>query len=151
MTTGNSDGDIEFSFDGGVPPVIPEGEYEAAFVRADRKRMYGTGERLFLWFRLITPGQWFGIELYVVCTVAAKGKWRPSHKFFQAWILAAGKSPCRNDRMSTKVFRGKVFRVRVRTVTKTAKRDTRTLAQQYSVIDEILAVVAGSGCQGIAV
>jgi hypothetical protein len=45
--------------------------------------------------------------------------------------------------MSTAVFRGKVFRARIRTVLKTAKQTDRTPAQRYSVIDELVERLTG--------
>jgi hypothetical protein len=45
--------------------------------------------------------------------------------------------------MSVNVFQKKVFRVRMRTVRKTANQTERTPAQQYSVVDELLEIMAG--------
>ena len=45
--------------------------------------------------------------------------------------------------MSTEVFRNKVFRARMRTVTKTANQTVRTPAQQYSVVDDLLEILVG--------
>ena len=145
------DGDIEFLFDGDIPPRVPEGcQYELGFIRPETKWMFGNRQRLFLWFRILNPGEWFGRDLYMTCTVVADGKWRPSHKYFQAWVLAAGKRPNRRDRMSTAIFRNKVFRGKVRTVTKTSRQSLRTEEQQYSVIDELVGVLTGGDCQTCA-
>ncbi len=138
--------DFEFPCNADIPPRVPDGEYEVAFTRADKKYMFGTGERLFLWFRIVSAVGWSGTELYMTCTVAPKGKWGPSHKYYLAWVLAAARVPKRRDRMSTKEFRNKVFLARVRTVTKTAKQSQRTAEQQYSVVDELLRILAGGNC-----
>lgn len=144
MPVDPTDGDMEFPLNSDVPPRIPEGDYELVFLKADKKYMFGSGERMFLWFEIVSPGDWLGTKLYMTCTVAQKGKWRPSHKYWLAWVLAAGKRPVRGDRMSTKVFRKKVFRGKVRTVLKTAHQTLRNLEQQYSVVDQLLTVQAGA-------
>ena len=69
---------------------------------------------------------------------AKKGKLATSTKYYQAWVLAAGRKPDRFDRMSTKVFRGKVFLAQIRAVPTNAKNLPRTLLLQYSVIDDLL-------------
>jgi hypothetical protein len=130
--------EVSFPNNADIPPAIPNGDhYQVVLVRVEKKRQYN-GEKLFLWFQLMTPGDWVGELFYMVCTIAPQGRWSASHKYWQAWVLAAGKRPPRKDRMSTKVFENTVFRVRMRVVTKTAKQLPRTPAQQYSVVDELL-------------
>lgn len=145
MPVDDTDGDIEFPLNSDIPARVPEGAYDLVFRKVDTKYMFGKGERMFLWFEIVTPGDSMGTKLYMTCTVAPKGRWRPSHKYWLAWVLAAGKRPARGNRMSTRVFRNKVLRGNVRTVTKTARQTLRTLEQQYSVVDELLAVQAGAG------
>jgi len=131
----NRTDDIELPCNATIPPAIPDGEhYEVAFVHAERAYIFKS-EKIYLWFKIITPGDWIGQELYMACSVARLGKWGPSHKFYLAWVFAADRKPNRVDRMSTKVFRNKVFRARIRTVGKTASQKTRTIAQRYSVRD----------------
>ncbi len=137
------DDDLSFPVNDSIPPAVPNGEgYEAMFLRAEQKPQYGR-PKVYLWFRLITPGDWHGQEFYMPCNVVLNGRWTASCKFWQAWVLAAGRRPTRADRMSTSVFRNKVFRVRMRKVLKTAKQTDRTPAQQYSVIDELLEARTG--------
>ncbi|WP_447983229.1 hypothetical protein [Nitrospira sp. Nam74] len=139
----STNSDLEFANNATIPQVIPPGDhYEVAFTRAEREWMWGQ-EKLFLWFKIITPGPWLGAELYMACNAAPKGRWTPSYKFWCAYVLAHGDRPNRADRISTAVFRGKVFRARIRTVKKTAKQSDRTPAQQYSVIDEVLERLTG--------
>lgn len=136
--------DIEFDNKSQIPSAIPDGDqYEVVFVRYDQHHLW-TQKKLFLWFVLQTHGPWFGEQFYMVCTVADKGKWRPSSKYWRNWVLANGKQPNRDDRLSTKVFRNKVFRARFRKVVKTSKPNiVRPPELQYSVIDELLGVNAG--------
>ncbi len=138
-----SSGDLEFPCNGYIPPAIPDGDdYEAGFVRAEKKRLWGQ-LKVFLWFKVITPGDWYGQEFHMTCNVPSNGRWTASCKFWQAWTLVTGERPARAGRMSIAVFRNKVFRVRMRKVVKTAKQTVRTPAQRYSVIDELLEVMTG--------
>jgi hypothetical protein len=145
MRTGNDKRDLEFLCNADIPPLVPNGEYEVFFLRAIKRDMWKR-DKLFLWFRIVTAGEWNGQDIYMVCNVAHDGRWTPSCKFYLAWVLAAGRRPNRRDRLSTNVFRNKIFRARVKVVTTTAKRVNRTPEQQYSVIDDLLEVCAGSDC-----
>lgn len=135
--------DVEFPCNTEIPPAIPDGEYELKFVRADESHQWNSN-KVFLWFQMLTPGQWQGKEFYMACNARKDGKWGPSHKYMRAWILASGERPRRLGRMSTKVFRDKVFRAQMRTVTKDSYKRNLTPAQQYSVIGELLQRVGGA-------
>jgi hypothetical protein len=135
--------DLSFPFNGYIPPAIPEGDhYEVVGVRAEQAPFRGR-LKCYLWFKLMTPGEWVGKEFCMNCTVKRNGKWAVSSKYWKAWVLAAGRRPNRADRMSTNVFKGKVFRARFHTVVETADQDPRTPEQQYSVIAELLEVMTG--------
>lgn len=136
----HSDQDVEFICDAHPPLLIPEGKYEAAFLRAERKWLWGR-EKFFLWFQILSQGDFHGEELYMACNApkkAKRGKVATSNKYYQAWVLAAERRPDRYDRISTKEFRGKVFLLKVRTVTKNAKNLSLPPLLQYSVIDDVL-------------
>ena len=136
--------DLIFPCCGTIPAAIPDGDsYEVAYIRAEQTRQWGRA-KVFLWFKMLTPGEWHGQEFYMACNLAQKGRWTASSKFWMAWVLAAGRRPTRGDRMSTSIFKNKIFRVRVRRVIKTAKQLDRTPAQQYSVVDELLEVMVGN-------
>ena len=126
-----------------IPPAIPNGDqYELAFLRAERSCQFGR-PKLYLWFQMVTPGKWVGERFYMPCNEPPNGRVGPSSKFWLAWVLAAQRRPNRADRMSTAIFKNKVFRARMRKVLKTARQIERTPAQQYSVVDELLEVRAG--------
>jgi hypothetical protein len=137
--------DIDFANNGCIPSAIPDGDqYEVSFVRCEEAKLWGRNKKIFLHFKMLTPGPYVGETFYMCCTVEPDGKWRPSFKYWRMWVLANGKQPLRGDRMSTKVFRNKVFRARFRKVVRTDKfKVIRTHEQQYSVIDELLGVLVG--------
>lgn len=135
--------DLVFDCNSDIPPAIPNGDqYELVFVRAEKGHQYGA-HKLYLWFQMQTAGEWVGKSFYMACTTDPKGRWGPSSKFWLTWVLAAGRRPKRVDRMSTAIFKHKVFRARMRKVLKTSKQIDRTPAQQYSVVDELLEVTVG--------
>lgn len=140
-----SEQDLEFPCNGYISPAIADGEqYQVCFIRAEKTHQWGR-PKVFLWFRLVTPGEWCGEEFFMACNVASNCRWGPSHKYWQAWTLASGQRPKRGDRMSIKIFKGKVFRARIRRVTKTAKQTARPPELQYSVVDQLLEVETGRG------
>lgn len=131
------DQDLEFACNTEKRPLIHEGKYEVVFLRAEKKWLYG-GQKVFLWFQIVSQGEFHGEKLYLACNVKQDGKWGESSKFYQAWVLAAGRRPDRYDRMSTNVFRGKVFLAKVRSVNTNAKNLPRPPLLQYSIIDDLL-------------
>jgi len=136
----SDDQDLEFDCDAKSPPLIPEGKYKVVLLWVEKKRLWGR-EIIFLWFQIVDFGECQGEELYMACSApkkSKKGKVATSNKYYQAWVLAAGRRPDRYDRMSTKVFRGKVFLAKVRAVTTNAKNVVRPPLLQYSVIDALL-------------
>ena len=140
---GEASSDLSFPCNSNIPPAIPNGDqYEVGFLRAEEAHQYGR-HKMYLWFQLTTPGEWYGESFFITCNIALKGKWGPSSKFWLTWVLAAGRRPKRADRMSTAVFKNKIFRVRMRKVLKTSKQIDRTTAQQYSVVDDLLEVTVG--------
>lgn len=137
---GKSPLDLEFDCAAGSPPIIPAGEYNVTFLRAEKKYLWGH-EKIFLHFQIMDFGEFQGVELYMACNApkkAKKGKLATSNKYYQAWVVAAGRRPDRYDRMSTKEFRGKVFLAKVRTVTKNSKNLPLPPLLQYSVIDDLI-------------
>ena len=127
--------DIAVFCDRGMPPVIREGEYEAMFLKAEKKELWGQ-PKLFLWFKVVTHSDYFGQHVYMACPNPSR--MRPACKYWKMWVVAAGRKPVRGDRMSTSVFRNKVFLVRIRTVQKNSKQAHLPPELQYSVIDELM-------------
>ncbi len=128
---------------GYIPPAVPNGDhYEAIFERAEKVSQWGR-DKIFLWFVMMTPGEWVNNSFFMACTVPPKYRWTASSKYWRTWVLANGNRPSRWDRLSPAVFKDKVFRVRMRKVVKNAKQIALTPAQQYSVVDELLEVSTG--------
>ncbi len=140
------DQDSEFDCDTHPPLLIPDGKYQGSFIWAEKGRLWNQ-EKIYLWFKIVDFGDLQGEELYMACNAPKKsknGKAATSAKYYQSWVLAAGRKPDRYDRMSTKVFRGKVFLLKVRTVIKNAKNLPLPPLLQYSVIDDVLEKLTNS-------
>jgi hypothetical protein len=140
-----SDSDLNFDDRGDVPPLLAEGDhYVVSFVRPEKAWLGKYRQKIYLYFEIVEPQQHRGDVLWMACNYPEKGRFGPSSKFWLQWVIAGGRRPMRADRLSTKVFRAKYFRARMRTVTRTTTQEARTPAQCYSVIDTLLEVVAGS-------
>lgn len=137
-------GDLDLGQVGHVPPLVPEADYQVGFIRAERGH-FENRQRLFLWFKIITPGPSFGIELYLVCPCPANGGkvFGLGSKLVAAATVALGHRPKRRDRLSTRMFAGKVFLARTRTVTLDYHQRPRPPTDHYSVLSELLGIEAG--------
>lgn len=135
-------GDLSFECNADIHTAIPEGTYEVSFVRAEKKFLWKR-EKAFLHFVVQTLGGCNGVKLFMACNIPPKGRWAMSSKYWRMWCLANGQRPLRADRMSTTIFRNKIFLARVRTVRTSHNQIDLTPETQYSVIDELLEVAAG--------
>ena len=134
--------DISFHCQSEIPPAIPDGEYQAAFIKAEKKRMWGQ-QKIFLLFQIITAGEYFNVKLFLACNVP--NKLTISSKYYRAWVVATGRRPDRFEaqRMTPKVFQGKAFLVQIRTVKKDADQRLLLPALRYSVIHQLIEKVVG--------
>lgn len=107
------------------------------------RRSFGEENRTFLYFHVLQSGDYFCQVLFMAVTLPTNGRFSLSSKYLLQWSIAAGKRPSRRDRLTTRVFRGKVFLARVRTVTTGHDGKERDPGWHYSVIDSLIEVRAG--------
>jgi hypothetical protein len=142
-----ADEDIDLGHVEDRPVLIPEGQYEVGYLRAS-KRFKGFGrDNVFLYFQIVTPGEHFGLELYLPLRISPrKGctAMAASSKLARSVAVALGRPASRFDRISTKVFKGKQFRVSVETIEKDSKRNPLPRETHYSVIAMLLEKTAGT-------
>ena len=141
--------DIEI--EGEIPPLIPEGEYLACFIRCETKRRF-KGLKAFPYFRIQDMGDYYGTELYRSYHVVDAGpkmkgrrrfKLKPrSHLFLDLCRLYGPRQ--RPDRVSVNGLRSMLLRVSVRTVVKDYLQRPLPESLQYSVIDELICHEAGT-------
>ena len=157
--TGDSFGDVvgspspqqytEIEIDASVadlPPLIPESEYVAGYIGSSSGK-FENRVRIFLWFQIATPGDYFGKRLYFCCPgPGQQKKFGIGSKFMEALSIALGHWPTRLDRLTTRHFRSKYFRVRVTTVKLNRDKKEKPPDAWYSKIEKIIALEAGGPC-----
>jgi hypothetical protein len=125
-------------------PFIPNGTYEAQCTKYDSKFLLGKTRKLFLIFKIVDPGKYFELEIFQAFNMPYTGKIRPGSKYYKTWCMVNGwQKPGRGSKMSPKLFIGKVFKIKTRTVR--PKHNGREMPENfwYSVVDEILNVSVG--------
>lgn len=134
-----TDPPLEFSCEGNDYPLIPSNDYEVVFVKAVKKQQW-KGHKVYLWFQIITLGEWQGVQLFLPCNLKTEGKISTRSKYYKNWVIATGRKPDRYEmkRMTTRVFEGKVFLARVVTVKKDQKNLPLPPELQYSKIEGLL-------------
>ena len=132
-------------------PLIPPGEYDVGFVKAHEMPIF-KGKRLITYWKIQDlSSDYHGTELILGFQFPQKGKkWGALSKMAQCYRIAVDRDPDRFDvgRLSTRVFKNKLFRAKVVTVTKGndskgRKQAERSQENQYSVIDILLALNVG--------
>jgi hypothetical protein len=126
-------------------PLIPPGEFQAMYVHHETKFIYQC-PKVFVWFRIVSPGPAFDAMVYRAYRVKALTTKQGKNGVFKAsrgsdiyydlgHIL---KIRMRPDRVSATALRGVVCSVRVRTVTRDFKQRPIPAWGHYSVIDQLL-------------
>jgi len=147
--------DVDFDLGVVAKPyaLIPPGVYDVGFggKKPHSMRIFG-GERLITyWLIQDLSSEYHGTELILGFEFPQEGKkWGTLSKMAQCIRIATGRDPYRYDtgRLSTRVFKHKLFSAQVRTVTegnnpKGRKRQERSPESHYSVIETLLALKVG--------
>ncbi len=124
-------------------PRIPASEYDAICYKTETGRSWGGRTNIYILFRIIGGSQ-DGTELFMACTYHPKGKLSQRYKYYVQWTLAKGAPPKKGERLSPKVFCGKMYRVLVRD-TQIRHSNGKLMADclQYSVVDSIIETQTG--------
>lgn len=148
----------EIEIDGQQWPLIPEGQYVAAFIHHETARMFRTREKpegtckCFLHFRLTGSGEFEGKRLYRAVRVSAlvgkagrhgRFKLRPRSELYIEMARLFGDTR-RLDRLSLKWLRTVLLRVTVRTVKRDYKQRELPPSMWYSVVASIDGIEAGN-------
>ena len=144
--------------------LIPEGEYEATFDHYETTSLFTKkvkkvreGGKVYLWFH-IDPfnnsdqiNSKDNIRLYISYNAASvqnptgkngKFKMTRAKKFVADYERLIG-GVKRRDRISPNNYKGKMLRVRVRTVEKNRAQEKYSADECYSVIDELIEISVG--------
>jgi hypothetical protein len=124
-------------------PRIPPGEYDAICFKVNNGRSWGGRRDCYLRFR-IYDGNYNGTELFMVCPFPP-GKLSTRMKLYAQWTLAMMRQPRKGERICTKDFLNKLYRVEVRDTKRKFPDSNKVLPKfmQYSVVATILDVLAG--------
>jgi hypothetical protein len=123
--------------DGDPYPHYPAGVYEAQCVAGSiyRDPQFRAWKAM-LGFRLVPGGE-------PVCGFFHMGRGeRPAagrrSNYWRAWVIANGDQPRRRQMLSTRVFKWKIFEVRIEDVTKRFDQSEHPEGAIYSTVKEIL-------------
>lgn len=129
-------------------PLLPEGEYEAVGTTVRKLKIFGS-DRVEIVFTVIIPDATApnGVRhervsrYYRVTSTRGRTSASRSGRYQRDWSFVTGRRPTRHDRLPPNVFIGKMFRVRIRTVTHDSRQRELAPAARYSAVDEIIEVL----------
>ena len=131
------------------PPIIKPGTYELAFVGFQTALMFARAQKLIMQFRVITLGEYFGVNLYRYYNVQGfcgkpgkNGRFKVGWKsdFAREYASLFGELPKRADRFPMTPFSENIIRGRVATVKVGSRQRKLAKPCHYSVINELLEV-----------
>ena len=122
--------------------LLPNGRYEVQCIKYDDKFFLGKTQKLFLNFRVII-GEFEGSEIFMAFNMPFDKKIKTGSKYYKTWCMVnKWQKPSRNAKMSPRLFLNKVYKVKTRTVRPLHNGNPMPEQFWYSVIDEILEVIA---------
>jgi hypothetical protein len=133
-------------------PLIPPGEYDVVFVKAHKMPIKKSQRLITYWGIQDLACEHHGTVLIMGFPYPKQGrkKWGANSKLAQCYRIAIGRNPDRYDtgRLSTNVFKNKIFGAQVVTVTKGndfkgCKQYERSPENHYSVIQILLSLKVG--------
>jgi len=126
-----------------IRPLIPEGSYQVCCIRIDKAASHFKTFKMFLSFKIVSPGLYMGTELFMAMNLIDKKTGKPfkkvprGSKYFEHWVIANNNiHPHRKDRMSSKIFKEGIFEAVVRTVRPKFQDGTeKPECFHYSIVD----------------
>jgi hypothetical protein len=134
---------------GAKPPLVKPGIYELLYDFDETRILSRKSTKLVVWFKIITPGEFFGVKLpryYNVTKLEGKARryggfkvgWKSA--FIREYAALFNSVPSRADRVPMSRFEGVEIRGRVKTVVSGWRQSTIPQPLHYSVIDALLSV-----------
>jgi len=125
-------------------PLIPNGVYEAQCIKYDNKFVLGKTKKTFLTFRIVSLSEHQGKEIFQAFNMPYDGKIKTGSKYYKTWCMVNDwRRPSRNAKMSPRIFLNKIYRIKTRTVRPLHNKKEMPQDYWYSVVDEIIEVIAG--------
>ncbi len=124
-------------------PLLPDGTYIAQCINYNKNVSFGGRSRkIYIRFKII-EGPYAGSELFMPFNYPANSKFTPGYKYWQYWVMVHGRPPSKNAKMSPKIFKNKIFKIRTRTVKRKFINGKDMPSNcDYSVVDSIEEVLA---------
>jgi len=124
-------------------PLVPNRKYEAVCIDYDQSFVMGKFRKLFLHFKITEPGEHYGKTVFMAFNMPYNKKIKQGSKYYKTYVFANGNQrPTRNAIMSPRIFKGRVFEIKTRTV-EPKFSDGKPMPRHfhYSVVDSITRVL----------
>jgi hypothetical protein len=131
--------DEELVIEGGLPVLIPPGEYDAKVIKIHKLTKFNRPV-MQMRFQIVSMDKFNGTVLEAWLPLGDGGKLGKGSKLVR-WYLTLEEWG-RKDRVILKAFRSRLLRVTVRTVEKDHRQKPLPKTLQYSVVDDLLGSVA---------
>ena len=124
---------------------MPDAKYEAQCIDQNVGFITGGHRKLFMIFKITTPGAHLGKEIMKIYNMPIGKPTRMSSNFYKDWVFVNGnRKPSRKDRLSPKIFYNKRMIIKTRT-TRPKHCNGQEMSEDfwYSVVHYISEVVTG--------
>jgi hypothetical protein len=133
-------------------PLLPLGKYSVVLEHHETALSWGRRAAVYLHFRVVDPGDYFGVKLFRAYRVAELiGKPKRNGRFTLRRRSELHLTLCRLlerarrvDRVSLSFLKNTVLKVNVRHVTTDYRQRELPMSERYSVVDAILEVETGN-------
>ena len=119
-------------------PLLPDGKYEAVCVHYDQSFVLGKTRKLYLHFKITEQGPHYEKQVFMAFNIPYKRRMKAGSKYYKTYVQVNGRKPSRNSRMSPRIFKGRIYTIRIRTC-KPKFPNGKEMPREYwySVVDYI--------------
>ena len=124
--------------------LLDDGIYDAQCIKFDNSFVLRKARKLFLHFSVVDEGRYHGKRLFMAFNLPFDFRVKSGSKYYKTWVMVNGwMRPSKNARMSPRLFLNKIFKIKTRVVK--PKHHDKLMPETfwYSVVDEIIQVIAG--------
>lgn len=133
-------------------PLIEPGEYEVQYTHHETHVAFGT-PKVFVHFQIVSLGPAHGIQLYRACRVSeligkpgknGRFKLKKRNELLLELCRLYQKEGLRPDRVSLRLLKKIILKVKVRTVTRDYRQKPLPVMMHYSVIGDFISIESGT-------
>lgn len=122
-------------------PTVTDDIYSVTYSKHEKKILFGV-EKLFIWFKILTPGSFLDVEIYKAYNYSKKLSVKSL--LIRDIERVLGRKLLRKEKPSISIFKNKILRVKTRTVVKDCRQKELADFHKYSVIAEIIETEVGN-------